>query len=41
MRGGWIESRDTPGLGVTVDEAAVKRNLFPRARFRLASTGKA
>ena len=28
MRDGWIEIRDTPGLGVTVDEAAVSRYLF-------------
>ena len=25
MRGGWIEVRDAPGLGVTVDEAAVQK----------------
>jgi L-alanine-DL-glutamate epimerase-like enolase superfamily enzyme len=28
MRDGWIEVRDTPGLGVTVDEAAVRRYAF-------------
>ncbi|HYN69487.1 MAG TPA: mandelate racemase/muconate lactonizing enzyme family protein [Candidatus Eisenbacteria bacterium] len=28
MRDGWIEVRDAPGLGVTVDEAAVRRYLF-------------
>ncbi len=28
MREGWIEVRDSPGLGVTVDEAAVRRYAF-------------
>ena len=28
MVGGWIEVRDKPGLGVTVDEAWVRRNAF-------------
>jgi len=28
MRGGWIEVPDTPGLGVTIDEAAVRRFVF-------------
>jgi L-alanine-DL-glutamate epimerase-like enolase superfamily enzyme len=28
MQDGWIEVRDTPGLGVTVDEAAVRRYAF-------------
>jgi L-alanine-DL-glutamate epimerase-like enolase superfamily enzyme len=28
MRDGWIEVRDGPGLGVTVDEAAVRRYRF-------------
>ncbi len=28
MRDGWIEVRDTPGLGVTVDEGAVRRYAF-------------
>jgi L-alanine-DL-glutamate epimerase-like enolase superfamily enzyme len=28
MRDGWIEVRDAPGLGVTVDEAVVRRYLF-------------
>lgn len=28
MRNGWIEVRDAPGLGVTVDEAVVRRYLF-------------
>ena len=28
MKDGWIAVRDTPGLGVTVDEAAVRRFAF-------------
>lgn len=28
MRAGWIDVRDAPGLGVTVDEAAVRRYVF-------------
>lgn len=28
MRGGWIEVRDAPGLGVTVDDAAVRSFAF-------------
>ena len=28
MKDGWIAVRDTPGLGVTVDEAAVRRYGF-------------
>jgi L-alanine-DL-glutamate epimerase-like enolase superfamily enzyme len=28
MRDGWIDVRDAPGLGVTVDEAVVRRYLF-------------
>ena len=28
MKDGWIAVRDAPGLGVTVDEAAVKRYGF-------------
>lgn len=28
MRDGWIDVRDAPGLGVTVDEAAVRRYSF-------------
>ena len=28
MRDGWIAVRDEPGLGVTVDEAAVRRFVF-------------
>ena len=28
MRDGWIAVRDAPGLGVTVDEAAVRRYVF-------------
>ena len=28
MKDGWIQVRDTPGLGVTVDEAAVRRFAF-------------
>jgi len=28
MKDGWLEVRDAPGLGVTVDEAAVKRYVF-------------
>ncbi len=28
MKDGWIAVRDAPGLGVTVDEAAVRRYVF-------------
>lgn len=28
MKDGWLEVRDAPGLGVTVDEGAVKRYVF-------------
>ncbi len=28
MKDGWIAVRDTPGLGVTIDEAAVRRFMF-------------
>jgi L-alanine-DL-glutamate epimerase-like enolase superfamily enzyme len=28
MKDGWIEVRDSPGLGITVDEAAVRRYTF-------------
>ena len=28
MADGWIAVRDSPGLGVTVDEAAVRRYVF-------------
>ncbi len=28
MHDGWIDVRDAPGLGVTVDEAAVRRYVF-------------
>ena len=28
MRDGWIDVRDAPGLGVTIDETAVRRYLF-------------
>lgn len=28
MQDGWIDVRDTPGLGVTIDEAAVRRYTF-------------
>jgi L-alanine-DL-glutamate epimerase-like enolase superfamily enzyme len=28
MKGGWIDVRDAPGLGVTIDEAAVRRFVF-------------
>ena len=28
MKDGWIEVRDAPGLGVTVDDVAVRRFAF-------------
>jgi L-alanine-DL-glutamate epimerase-like enolase superfamily enzyme len=28
MHNGWIEVRDAPGLGVSIDETAVRRYVF-------------